>query len=339
MFIENGVKKLIRCAITHGEKKIGIFYLDGYAEVNGKRIGIDYHGCRFHHCPHDCSTVRDPGAESLDYQINRANHIQKELDIYIVQYGCKFLEMKYKPVGNIYKFQYKKHIQEKEIIDSIKDESLFGMVCVDIMSPDSVIKKFENLGLPLIFQNLNLTLEHLSPTMKQLAEINKVKFPQRQLCVTFSAENILLDTKLLQYYLSLGMVITKVYYAMEYIPSKPFARFVNDLTQLRIDASYLSKEGKKVEGEMKQMMAKMLLNSSYGRMGMNLEKRDRVVFCRSENLPIHTNTILFKRQCQLQGEYEMDLHEVTKIKRRQTDTIPVQIAMVILQRAKLHLLR
>jgi len=342
MFLENGVKKLIRCSITHGEKRVDgkhNYSLDGYAEVNGKKIGIDYHGCRFHHCPFNCPTVRDPTAKPLSYDIEREAYIRSKLDVYIVQYGCEFKKLKYKPVGNMYKFQFRKHVDATEIIDSVKDGSFFGLVCVDIKSPDSVTKKFEDLGLPLIFQNLDLTEDHLSPTMKNLAEVNKVKFPRRQLCVTFNGENMLLDSELLRYYIELGMEVTNVYDAMEYIRGKPFKTFVDDLTKLRIDASYLSKRGKTIEGDMKQMMAKMLLNSSYGRMGMNLKKRERTVFCRNAKLQLHTNNVLFKRKSQLQGEYPMDLYEVYKIKRRQTDQVPVQIAMVILQRAKLHMLK
>lgn len=336
---ENGQKVLIQCATTHGEKQIGKYYLDGYAEVRGKRIGLDFHGCRWHHCPHNCSTITSPTARPLDQEKIRYDFIRNRLNIYIVQYECEFRNMRYKPVGNIFKFQYHEIIREDELIRSVVDGSFYGLINVDLRCPQNVVEKYKHLGIPFIFRNIELTEEHLSPPMLDLAKKNKIKFPKRQLCITYNADEILLVSQLLQFYLSLGYEVEKIHYAIQYIPGRPFAGFVKDLTDMRIQATYMTNQGRVVEGNMRQTLAKIILNSSYGRMGMNLSKRENVIYCRGNELHNHVNNVLYKRRRALKCEYDIDLYEVTKIKRKQTDCIPVVAAFTILQKAKMHMLK
>ena len=339
MFVENGQKVLIQCATTHGEKAFRQYHLDGYAVVNGKKIGLDFCGCRWHHCPHKCSTVQAPDIPTLEYQNQREKFLREKLDIYVVQYECEFRKMRYKPVGNIYKFQFRGDIQLEEIVSSVSDGSFFGFVKVDLRCPEEVIEKYAELGMPFIFRNIEITPDHLSPTMRALSEINKVNFPARQLCITYHADEILVTSRLLKFYLELGYVVDQIHYAIEYLPFRPFSKFVTDLTQMRINATHLSNQGHTVSGNMQQILAKMILNSSYGRMGMNLSKRENVVYCRELDLNKHVNTVLYKSRRALKCEYDVDLYEVKKIKRKQTDSVPVIAAFSILQYAKMHMLQ
>ena len=231
-------------------------------------------------------------------------------------------------------------ISEKQILEAVEDGSFYGLLNVTIETPDDVFQKYKNLGLPFLFQNIDLTEGHLSETMRKLAFANGIKFPRRQLVITYHASEVLLNTDLLKYYLSCGLKVVKIHYGMEYIPGKPFERFVQTLTKMRIDASRkLEDPEKQGENENKQILAKMILNSSYGKLGLNIEKQDKVMYCRKDNLQINRNNMYYKRHRQLQAEFEIDLYEVIKSKKSATDSIPVQCALTILQLSKLHMLK
>jgi len=314
-----------------------LFILDGWANVDGKRVGVDFHGCRFH--PHNCGVQCILTPEEIEKQQFRKKYLMEQLDIYHECYECDFRNLNYQPNGNFYKFLFKDEITPDDIIRSVQDESFYGFVCVDISSPDHVINRYKTIGMPLIFQNLDLEKEHLSPPMQEMAETHGVRFPRRNLCITFNATNILLNTELLLYYLEVGMVVDKVYYAIEYLPGAPFGEFVRELTDMRIQATHDMNNGNVVQGQTKTILAKLLLNSSYGKLGQNLAKRENVIYCRESQLHKHENSILFKRKQPMVAEYDMDLIEVVKIKRSQTDTTPVVCALTILQMAKLVMLR
>ena len=202
MFLENDKKIIIQCATTSGEKQIGKYHLDGYAEVNGKTIGLDFHGCRHHPCPHNCGTPPANDVNDLEYEKLRTECLEEHLDVYIVEYECEFRKKKYKPVGNIYKYQFRDLVEEAELVEAVADGSFFGLINVDIRCPDEVIEKYKDLGMPFIFQNIDLTEDHLSPTMRALAEANNVKYPRRQLCITYHGDGVLLISRLLKFYLN-----------------------------------------------------------------------------------------------------------------------------------------
>ncbi len=256
------------------------------------------------------------------------------------------MKMKYRPTGQFYRFLHSQTVTTEDILDGVQsqtsDTRFYGFVCCDIYSPDAVIEKYKDLGLPFIFQNIELHEEHLSPTTEMIARGLSAKFPKRQLCATYHADNILLNTDLLAYYLTLGLKVTNIYYAVEYIPQPVFDQFVEKMTKMRIQATYDMQSDDaltRLGGETKQSLAKMMLNSSYGRLAMNLEKREQVVYCRQSELQKHCNNVLFKRHTALKTEFEIDLFEVVKRKRTQVDALPVTCGLTILQLAKMHMLQ
>ena len=337
---KNGNKVLLQTGITHGEKKIGNFYLDGYAEVDGFKIGVDFHGCRFHYCPFNCETKKNPNIISLEDQNNREKYLEGYLDEYIKMFECEFDILEYKMSGNIYKFLFQDKISEQNILEAVENGCFYGFLNVSIETPQNIFEKYKDLGLPFIFQNMDLTEGHLSETMKSLAFTNGIKFPRRQLVITYNADGVLINTDLLRYYLKCGLKVTRIYYGMEYIPGKPFEEFVQTLTKMRIEASRKNADPEKQEeNENKQILAKMILNSSYGKLGLNIEKQDNVMFCRKETLRSNKNTMYYKRHRQLQAEFEIDLFEVIKSKKSAVDSIPVHCALTILQLSKLHMLK
>ncbi|XP_039614013.1 uncharacterized protein LOC120532230 [Polypterus senegalus] len=51
MFLSEKEKINIRHALNHGEVKMGSFYLDGYAEIQGVPTAFEFAGCFYHGCP------------------------------------------------------------------------------------------------------------------------------------------------------------------------------------------------------------------------------------------------------------------------------------------------
>ena len=62
----------------------------------------------------------------------------------------------------------------------------------------------------------------LEPKMRQMAQENNFKFPYNVMTLTYNSDERILATPLLKFYLSLGMVVEHVYYAMEFIKVSTF---------------------------------------------------------------------------------------------------------------------
>jgi len=114
--------------------------------------------------------------------------------------------------------------------------------------------------------------------------------------------------------LDLGLIVTNVYWALQYVPTKPFEPFVKDLVEVRIR----SVNSNTSVGD----RAKFTLNSCVGRFGLNLSKHRVTKFVRKENLSRHVRTPLLEKERSLVSEYETNLHEVVKKKRTDVDKIP-----------------
>ena len=72
--------------------------------------------------------------------------------------------------------------------------------------------------------------------MNQYAEeTDSLKTPQRMLIGSLVGKKVLLLTSLAKWYLSHGLVITKVYQIVQYIPSKCFEEFGDSVSAARRD--------------------------------------------------------------------------------------------------------
>ena len=111
------------------------------------------------------------------------------------------------------------------------------MLKVDITTPIHVQEKFKALNFPFIFGHVFVEAEML--TTKILADAQQMnrKFPYACKSLKFNAKEIVLTTPLLQFYLSLGMEVTFVHWAMQFLPEqKPFRKFIDEMVKIRINA-------------------------------------------------------------------------------------------------------
>jgi len=75
----------------------------------------------------------------------------------------------------------------------------------------------------------------LTPEYLGYAKKRNAKFPlDKQLTLTFNAQEIILATPVLKYYLQCGMKITKIDYLIEYMRGSVFKPFVDKMVGMRI---------------------------------------------------------------------------------------------------------
>ncbi|CAG5111063.1 Oidioi.mRNA.OKI2018_I69.chr2.g5399.t1.cds [Oikopleura dioica] len=77
-------------AFNKGEKKIGTYFLDGYAVKNGQAIGLDYNGCRYHRCPNPECKVERPMQKESEKRLQFLTSDESGLDLYLTISGCQW---------------------------------------------------------------------------------------------------------------------------------------------------------------------------------------------------------------------------------------------------------
>ena len=193
-----------------------------------------------------------------------------------------------------------KNLKEDEIIDSVRSGDFFRVVKVDIFSAEEAQKKYHDLNHPPIYRHIEIEKEMINESFRDYAEARYRKFPlKQQLGLTFHANEIILASPLLKFYFENGLVVKKVHFCIEYTPDKCFRPFIDSLVKMRIEAT-------EENNKQKTMLAKLMMNSSWGRMAMNLKNRRKTTYLRSRELKDNKN-YLIDSACHLYTEYDIDL--------------------------------
>ena len=144
-----------------------------------------------------------------------------------------------------------------------------------------------------------------------------------------AAEKIFLATNLLKWYITQGLVVTKVYEVVEYRFEKCFEGFCDFISTARRAGD--RDPSKEILGE----TCKVLGNASYGSLLLDKTKHTDVQYVHhSHEAHLAVNDPCFKTTCEIPG----DLYEIEKTKKQIDLDIPIQLAFTILQSAKLKLL-
>ena len=121
------------------------------------------------------------------------------------------------------------------ILDLVQKGELFGMLRVDIKTPDHLKEKFSEM-CP-IFKTVEISQDDIGPYIKQYGEEHGfMTQPRRSLISSYFGENILLITPLLQYYLQFGLEVTKIYEVVQFTSMTCFKGFVDRVIQARREA-------------------------------------------------------------------------------------------------------
>ena len=159
------------------------------------------------------------------------------------------------PLSRISPNFYEKKISEGCIIKGVTDGSLYGFLTVDI-KPTAKAAKFEDMNWPPLFVRDEIDFSMLPEWMRNGR--SDASFPRSTLVQTMKADKILLHSKLLQFYLNNGFLVTKIYKFVEYQPGKCFSKFHDTLYELRVKTT--------IENNTAQATAiKLTGNSSYGK--------------------------------------------------------------------------
>ena len=87
-----------------------------------------------------------------------------------------------------------------------------------------------------IFKNVDVCLDDVGDFMQNYAKEHSIKdVPRRLLIGSYFGKKIGLSTPLLKWYLEHGLLITRIYTTVEYIPNAAFSSFMTQIAQCRLE--------------------------------------------------------------------------------------------------------
>ena len=317
----------IRHAMNFGEEKLELldpetndlygFKPDGFIDVHGVTHFLFYDGCRFHECEHQCTTSRNSPHTRDDTQRDR---VCKHHGVLVKISGCMWeqlrKEVEYVNHTSVF-FNRQSLISEEEIWQKIDSKELFGMIEVDIETPLEAQDPFLRMNFPPVFSHVNVTEEMVGETMAQrVNESSNRKFPlEKQLTLRFHAKKHLITTEMALFYKERGMKLSNMTLCLEYQKGYPLKKFIDNITQQRIEATYSGDESLAT-------IVKLTGNASYGKTIMNLSKRVKYVYLRDDDKEEISKLKRVLRESRLEGEFSTNYMEYVRKPKYLTDFVP-----------------
>jgi hypothetical protein len=340
----------LKTAFNGGEVSLGPRHIRVDGWDSKARTVYQFHGCLFHGHP-DCPLTKDKTVNPINNRpltdlFKKTTEITKYLtdtvDVKVVEmWECEWATTK-QIDPNIKKFlqdsdkpqktptpTYGKSwpLTEKQIIDSVLDDSCFGLVECDITVPDRLREYFSEMTP--IFKNTNVTRDDIGPFMRQYAVDNKLLTSGRRTLIgSFKGEKILLATPLLKWYLNHELVVTKIYQVVEYNPVSCFKTFGDTVSDARRQGDI------DVNNAITSETMKLLGNAAYGKTITNKARHTDIAYCSDRDVGRCINNPRFKKMTQLSdGVYEIEM-----LKKKIDWDLPLQIGFFVYQYAKLRML-
>lgn len=136
---------VIKHAFNFGEQRVAGFFVDGYLEVQGYKVAYEYSGCRWHYCPNNCQG-RGFDLEQARAESKRKYLIEREVNCFVQVRSCEWMIQRKQYQGEWFSqnfcFVGKTKVTENEILESIQKKSFFGLVRLDVHTPQSVIDTY-----------------------------------------------------------------------------------------------------------------------------------------------------------------------------------------------------
>ena len=308
----------IQHALNIGEKLVTVdnrsYKVDGYVQVDGQAYILQYDGCAYHNC--SCAISKKSVFTKVDDR--QRDHDLSNIGVLIKMKTCQwnsFQKPKFK--SSIATFFNNDEITENDILNSVASGEFYGLIQVDIASPPDVVNHFLKLNHPPIFQHIQVDQDMINENFKEILKTKKIKFPlEKQLTLGFNAKSYLMTTDLAMFYLSKGLKLSNLCIAIEYPRTRPLEKFVNLVTNKR-------KEATRLKDNNLQQTFKLVMNSSYGRLGLNLENRKTFTYKKISKRPApDCKSKKINRVTMVHGEFEAVYNEIEKPKRKYTDSVP-----------------
>ena len=241
-YIQNSFDELIdknghRVKIQHGwnsqEKRIGKYFVDGYANVDETQFIFEYDGCVFH----DCKKCNREALFKRD-ETERNKFLQslsntKVMRITECEWQEKMKLLTYKPEISPILFQNK--VYPEKMMDLLINKQLYGFLLVDIEGTEKT-QKFLDINWPPILKKATVNYTDLPLWMQK--NVDEADFPKEQIVQSMHATELLLHTCLLEFYLDNGFKITKIHKFFEYEGSECFRKVYKTVYEARVQALF-----------------------------------------------------------------------------------------------------
>ena len=221
-----------------GEKKIGYYKVDGFCQEFNTVFEFygDYwhahpdlfpdgnaqHPTRKHddkdNTPFTMKEIRDYDRQHLQYIQDRGYNVEIiwESNWNTLVENCPEIKTYISQLRTFTHF--KNTLTQDQIIQYIQDGHLFGFVECDIHTPEHLKDYFSEMT-PTV-KNTEVSLKDVGKHMQEYAKQHNIKdVPLCLLIGSYFGKKIGLATPLLKWYLEHGLVITRIYTVIEYVPN------------------------------------------------------------------------------------------------------------------------
>ena len=318
---------------TGKEVRIGNFRVDAYSASKNEIIEVSE--CYWH--SHECfpGLVRSPEQVArYERTVARAQFIEEVTGIKVkLVWECQiprhikdgrppvYLDLKKKAGKQI--------MSQGELLALVKTGKFFGAVEVDIEVPDSLKDKFSEFAPLFVTCEIPMTKEVIGEHMYKYVEDQHLSLkPRKQLVAGLKARQILLATPLLQWYLSKGLKVTRVYQAIEWNSQPCLQKFFESVAQDRRQASG---DPTKEAHAAKQ---KLTANSAYGATLLNKLNYTHIHYMGENEALLKHNDPHFRLSSEIAG----GLYEVQMAYKQIVHDVPKQVGFFVLMYAKLRML-
>ena len=182
-----------------------------------------------------------------------------------------------------------------------------------------------------IFKNTKVNLKDVGEFMQEYAREQNIKdTPRRLLIGPYFGEKTGLSTPLLHWYLKKGLVVTRIYTVVEYIPNAVFQGFSTQVAQAQAHLEGDRDKEKALIAEMNKLIG----NSSYGSTITNKEKHHDILYANDRQVGEYIMNNHFFGLTELPDGY----YEVEQTKSKIVLNLPIHIGVFILNYARLRML-
>ena len=323
--------------ISLGGKRIRV---DGY--VPTARVVYQFHGCYWH--GHTCQSNRLVLStlkgqlwlkKRCEHTLAVSNYLRGLGYTLVELYECQWVVLQKRAEVIHCKAQWmipkptthNSSLTESEILNGVEKGRIFGMIQVDIHTPEA--KKDMFYEMTPIFKNCLVSRDDVGNHMRSYLEgVGKLKQPQKQLIGSFFGMGILLGTPLLQWYLKKGLIVSKIHVLIEYIPQCTFEPFVEEVTTAR------RKGDENVDCKILSDLYKLLGNSSYGKTICNKQN-----FLNTKYVsPVKARKMALHWSVQETQDISENTVEMSCLPKQVCFDLPIQIGYMVYQYAKLKML-
>ena len=224
--------------------------------------------------------------------------------------------------------QPKHQLSFEKIIKGIKNKELFGFLIVDIYTSED-LKHFCR-DFPRIIKNTNISREDIGVYMQKVAEQHDLlKKPKKYLISSYFGKEILINTKMAEFDLNLGLKITRIYEFIQFHSQKCFETLANKIVNSRREAD-LDKSKTVIT-----LTNKLTGNSLYSASLLNKEKHRNITYHSKDTINKTINDPHFVHL----EDIVSDVYEMKSLKRSIRHDLPIQIGLNVYLNSKLHMLK